>query len=93
MANILSDRTKNIDKTARQLAMDFKRSDIKTVRTGQAQPSPRTSGVLWGNPATYNFNTIRSVGGESVGAAPPRGLPGPRVGSYVADHENLKIKK
>lgn len=92
MANILSDRTKNIDRTAKQLAIDFKRSDIKTVRTGESQP-PRTSGVMWGNPGKFNFGTIRSVAGEPVGVKPPRGLQGPRVGSYIADHENLKIKK
>jgi hypothetical protein len=98
MAGIIHDRTKQIDRTVRQLAMDFKRSDIKSTRQGEAQPglAKQGSGVIWGNPA--NMGGVRiapPVGGEPVGIRPSQvgNFSGPRIGSYIADHENLKLKK
>ena len=103
-----SDRSKGIDKTSRQLAMDFNMSDIKTVGEGERQP-PRfqqpkqpdrphmQNGVMWANPTSVGQYGIRSVAGESVnGLAALREsgaqLTKPRAASYIADHENLKIK-
>lgn len=103
-----SDRSKGIDKTSRQLAIDFNMSDIKTVREGERQPPrfapkvetnapPRPNGVMWGNPTSIGQYGLRSVAGESVnGLAALRDqgaqLTRPRAASYIADHENLKIK-
>ena len=103
-----SDRSKNIDKTTRQLAMDFSMSDIKTVREGERQPQrfqpkvdknapPRPTGVMWGNPNSIGQYGLRSVAGENVnGLAALREngaqLTRPKAASYIADHENLKIK-
>lgn len=97
MVGIISDRTKRIDKTARKLAKDFKRSDIKSVRTGEAQPSEqRGSGVIWGDPKKLSsLNITPSIGGQPVGINPHGvgNLTGPRIGSFFADHQNLRIKK
>mgnify|MGYP003338615336 CR=1 FL=1 len=57
-------------------------------------------GVIWGGGAGYNMasvmsgQAVRSVRGESVGFNPKDAgnLKGPRPASYIADHENLKIK-
>lgn len=104
-----SDRSKNIDKTSNQLALDYKMSDIKTVREGEAQPrrfadpkpepqQQRPTGVMWGNPKSIANYNLRSVQGESVnGLAAVREngaqLTRPRTASYIADHQNLKIDK
>lgn len=103
-----SERSKGIDKTSKQLAMDFGMSDIKTVKEGERQPPrfqppkqpdapPRPNGVMWGNPTSIGQYGLRSVAGESVnGLAALRDqgaqLTRPRAASYIADHENLKIK-
>lgn len=101
-------RTKNIDNTTRQLAMDFNMSDVKSVKEGERQPQrfqpkvdknapPRPTGVMWGNPNSIGQYGLRSVAGESVnGLAALRDqgaqLTRPKAASYIADHENLKIK-
>lgn len=101
-------KTKNIDKTTQQLAMDFNMSDIKSVREGERQPPrlqptqdknapPRPTGVMWGNPTSIGQYGLRPVAGESVnGLAALRDqgaqLTRPKAASYIADHENLKIK-
>ena len=103
-----SDRSKGIDKTSRQLAMDFNMSDIKTVKEGERQPQrfqpkvdknapPRPQGVMWGNPTSIGQYGLRSVAGENVnGLAALRQsgaqLTKPKAASFIADHENLKIK-
>ena len=40
-------------------------------------------------------NQFRSVAGESVGFNPKAAgnLTGPKAASYIADHENLTVKK
>jgi len=100
----ISDRTKGSDKTINQLALDFNMSDIKSVRKGEAQP-PRFAtdqkqhpfAPRWGNPADLGGFNLRSVAGEAVsGINAVKGsahLTGPKVGSYIADHQNLQIKK
>lgn len=104
-----SNRTKNIDKTTSQLALDYKMSDIKTVREGEAQPprlankeptpqSDRPTGVMWGNPKSISNYNLKSVNGETINglAAVKEGgvaLTKPRTASYIADHQNLKIEK
>lgn len=97
MVGIISDRTKRIDKLAKQLAKDFKRSDIKSARRGEAQPPPTAgSGVIWADPKTLGSLKIApSIAGQPVGINPHSvgNLTGPRVGSFIADHQNLRIKK
>lgn len=98
----VSDRTKGSDKTIKQLALDFKMNDVKSVKKGEAQP-PRLANQQnpfaprWGNPGDLGGFNLRSVGGENVSGigAVKEGskLLGPRIGSYIADHQNLKINK
>ena len=104
-----SNRTKGIDKTTNQLALDYKMSDIKTVKEGEAQPprlanqapnpqADRPTGVMWGNPKSITNYNLRSVNGEQINglAAVKEGgvaLTKPRTASYIADHQNLKIEK
>ena len=98
-----SDRTKGSDKTLKQLALDFKMGDIKSTREGEAQP-PRYAtpnnpfAPRWGSPGDLSGYNLRSINGESVSgmqAVKQSGanLSGPKVGSYIADHENLKISQ
>lgn len=99
-----SDRTKGSDKTLKQLALDFKMSDVKSVKEGEAQP-PRFANQKpnnpfaprWGSPGDLGGFNLRSVNGEQVsGIQAVKGeqrLSGPRIGSYVADHQNLKLDK
>ena len=76
-------------------------SDIKPAREGEAQP-PRYKqpnnpfAPRWGSPAELGQYNLRPVADESVsGMAAVKGsgapLAGPKVGSFIADHENLKI--
>jgi hypothetical protein len=98
----MSDRTKGSDKTINQLALDFKMSDIKSVREGEAQP-PRFAtqknpfAPRWGNPGDLGGFNLRSVAGESVSGLnavkDSNKLSGPKIGSFIADHQNLQIKK
>jgi hypothetical protein len=98
----VSDRTKGSDKTLKQLALDFNMSDIKSKKEGEAQP-PRFAkpenpfAPRWGNPSNLGGFNLQSVRGESVsGIQAVKGesrLSGPRIGSYIADHQNLKIDK
>jgi hypothetical protein len=98
----VSNRTKGSDKTLKQLALDFNMSDIKSKKEGEAQP-PRFAkpenpfAPRWGNPSNLGGFNLQSVRGESVsGIQAVKGesrLSGPRVGSYIADHQNLKIDK
>jgi hypothetical protein len=100
----MSDRTKGSDKTVRQLAMDFNMSDVKSVREGEAQP-PRFANKKpdnpfaprWGSPGDLSGFNLNPVAGETVsgiGALKQDArLTGPKVGSYIADHQNLQIKK
>lgn len=104
-----SDRSKNIDKTTNQLALDYKMSDIKTVREGEAQPprlanqaptpqADRPTGVMWGNPKSIGNYNLSSIKGEAVNglSAVKEGgvqLTRPKTASYIADHQNLKLDK
>lgn len=100
----ISDRTKGSDKTIKQLALDFKMSDVKSVKEGEAQP-PRFAkqpqqnpfAPRWGNPGDLGGFNLRSVAGESVSGIQAvkenSRLSGPKIGSYIADHQNLKIDK
>jgi len=77
-------------------------SDVKSVKQGEAQP-PRFAkqenpfAPRWGSPGDLGGFNLRSVAGESVSGinAVKQGsnLTGPRIGSYIADHQNLKIDK
>jgi hypothetical protein len=99
--SVKSEGTKHNDRTLNQLALDFKMGDIKPTREGEAQP-PRFAkpnnpfAPRWGSPGELGQYNLRPVADESVsgiqavkGAGAP--LSGPKVGSYIADHENLKI--
>ena len=100
----MSDRTKGSDKTVRQLAMDFNMSDVKSVREGEAQP-PRFAqqkpdnpfDPKWGNPGELSGFNLRPVADENVSGIgaikQDTKLTGPKVGSYIADHQNLQMKK
>lgn len=73
MVGIISDRTKSIDRTLRSLASDFRRTNIKSVKVGEAQPNFAAeevkkknekegapgSGVLWGDPKTMQAGKIK----------------------------------
>ena len=125
---LISDKTKNTDKTVRGLAQDFGMTNVKSTREGENQagyftrnnktsakeiqkereavaeqrrePRPGDA-ALWGNKAGMNMSQVlrggafRSVAGESVGINPKDAgnLTGPRMASYTADHENLKLSK
>lgn len=72
-------------------------STKKTAPIPEQRPG---SGVMWGNTGRFNLSTglkggfARSVAGESVGASPQSvgATQGPKVASYMADPDNLKIK-
>jgi hypothetical protein len=100
---VKSEKTKHNDSTLKSLAKDFKMGDIKSTREGEAQP-PRYAtpnnpfAPRWGSPAEVGNYNLKSVAGESVsGMQAVKGsgqsLTGPKVGSYMADHEGLKIQK
>jgi hypothetical protein len=101
---MMSDRTKGSDKTVKQLAMDFNMSDVKSVREGEAQP-PRFAAQKpenpfapkWGSPGDLSGFNLKPVAGENVsgiGALKQDAkLSGPKIGSYIADHQNLQMKK
>ena len=99
---VTSDRTKGSDKTLKQLALDFNMSDIKSKKEGEAQP-PRFAqqnnpfAPRWGSPGDLGGFNLRSVAGEQVSGIQAvkneSRLSGPRIGSYVADHQNLKLDK
>jgi hypothetical protein len=105
-------KSKFADKTAKGLAKDFKMTNIKSTKEGEAQdnyasrnnvqPQPRPGdGVIWGDAGRFSMasvlkgGTVQSVAGEPVGVSPKdvNITRGPRAASYVADHENLQIKK
>lgn len=100
---VKSDSTKHNDRTLNQLALDFKMGDIKSTREGEAQP-PRYAtpnnpfAPRWGSPGDIGGYNLNSINGEAVSgmqAVKQSGanLSGPKIGSYIADHENLKIQK
>jgi hypothetical protein len=99
---VTSERTKGSDKTLKQLALDFNMSDIKSKKEGEAQP-PRFAqqnnpfAPRWGSPGDLGGFNLRSVAGEQVSGIQAvkneSRLSGPRIGSYVADHQNLKLDK
>lgn len=94
MANILSDRTKNIDKTLERLSKEFKRTDIKSAREGEAQPTRAgTNNVSWGTPGQFPLDGIKPVMGENVGLTPNRDIRFSQVrpSSVIKDHENLQL--
>lgn len=97
-----SDRTKHADTTLRQLASDFKMTDIKSSREGDHQQhallrnKAQNSGVQWGNPSQIGQFNLQSIRGEQVqGLASIRdsGVSLPRLCPAVVmrDHENLKV--
>jgi hypothetical protein len=113
---VKSERSKRADKTAKQLAMDYKMTDIKTAREGEnqagyytrnnekpvEQPREARPGdvVKWGGLGNMNMSSIMRGGmfkpviNEPIGINIKEGgnLTGPKIKSYTADHENLKIK-
>lgn len=99
--------TAKIDQTTRNLATDFNMTNLKSAREGENQADhfshakeKRESGVIWGNARGMTVDNVikggmfRSVRGEPVGVKPSEvGVKrGPVTASYIADHENLKIK-
>mgnify|MGYP003336167361 FL=1 len=125
---LLSETTKNNDKTISNLASDFGMSDIKSTKEGENQQGYYTrnnstsekelnqerevadqrqrearpgDSAIWGGQGGMTMgnilrgNMFKSVNGESVGVNPKEAgnLTGPRAASYIADHENLTVKK
>jgi hypothetical protein len=98
-----SDRTKNADSTLRGLAEDYKMSDIKSVREGEAQPprSPQQPhnpyAVQWGSPSQISGYDTRPIADESVNGlqlGQATGVFKPLAPKFVQrDHENLTISK
>lgn len=95
---IVHQQTKNIDRTARQLASDYGMTNIKSTREGEAQKGgdpPPGSGVIWGQTAGGRMNLeaalkgqlARPINGEGVGIR--RGemgpLPGPAASKATVD--------
>ena len=76
-------------------------TEAMQAQNQQAQQQTRPgSGVLWGNGGNISMKSVlggqfKSVAGESVGINPKAAgdLQGPRAASYVADHENLQVKR
>lgn len=66
----------------------------------QAQPEYQAgNNVLWGNQGAVNMQSImggmyKPVADEAVSVVPKAvgATKGPRTASYIADHENLKVK-
>jgi hypothetical protein len=65
----------------------------------QKQTRPGDS-VIWGGGSNISMKSVlggqfKSVNGESVGINPKAAgdLQGPRAASYMADHENLQVRK
>ena len=117
-----SDRTKRADRALTNLASDFKMTDIKSTREGEAQdgyytrnnakrPKEDTAALLqqrpgdaaiWGNgfqnlnmQSIMKGNMFKPVKDEAVSVVPQSvgNLTGPKVASYLKDHENLSIKE
>lgn len=72
----------------------FKHANVKEGRPGDA--------AIWGGgfkgislDSVVKGQVAKSIHGESVGVRPQDtgNLTGPKAASYLADHENLKIKK
>jgi hypothetical protein len=96
-----SDKTKRNDTTLQNLATDFQMNDIKSVREGEAQP-PRLANdrnpfaVQWGSPnqiSSFNTNSIRGENVNGLSSFKQYQPTGPKAGSYIPDHEGLKISK
>ena len=97
-----SDRTKASDKQLKQLALEFKMSDIKSTKEGEAQkqaaqPQQNPFAVQWGSPSQLGNYNLQSIRGEHVSGIQAlkqnAELTGPRTASYIADHQNLTIDK
>jgi hypothetical protein len=65
----------------------------------QRQTRPGDS-VIWGGGSNISMKSVlggqfKSINGESVGINPKAAgdLQGPRAASYMADHENLQVRK
>lgn len=95
MVGFISDKTKNIDKTLERLAKEHNRTDIKSVREGEAQPSRSSGNVQWGTPGNFPLDTIQSVRGEKVGIVPGRDSRFNQLkpASVIRDHENLQLPR
>ena len=76
-------------------------TEAMQAQNQQAEQQTRPgSGVLWGNGGNISMKSVlggqfKSVAGESVGINPKAAgdLQGPRAASYMADHENLQVKR
>lgn len=96
--SIKSGRTKNTDKTLRQLASDYNMTDIKSAREGESQAGtfrhgntpkveeprqPRAGdAVMWGNAGNYNMNSLLAGMG-------PKSVKGEATGFNPKDMGNV----
>lgn len=83
----------------RKNKLSDKQFEEATAAMQQSQPRPGDS-VIWGGGGSINMKSVlggqfKSVAGESVGINPKSAgdLRGPAPASYIADHENLQVKK
>jgi len=91
---------KDFDMTNLKSTREGEHQEGYLTRNNQPPPRQSPNGVIWGGGAGYNMasvmsgQAVRSVRGESVGFNPKDAgrLTGPKPASYIADHENLKIK-
>jgi hypothetical protein len=104
--SLKSDRTKNIDKTARMLAHDFRASDIKTTREGEhqenfflkngaqtQQAAEHSSPVMWGN-AGDQFNLNSAIKGTFADASLPINqiVPNQMPRPIIEARDNSKVE-
>lgn len=96
---IKSGRTKNADKTLRQLATDYNMTNIKSTREGESQagtyrhgntPEPKQprpgDAVMWGNAGNYSMDSLLRGGG-------PQSVKGEATGFNPKDMGNLSGPK
>lgn len=96
---IKSGRTKNTDQTLKQLASDYKMTNIKSTREGESQAgtfrhggssAPREprpgDAVMWGNAGNYSMDSLLKGGG-------PRSVKGEATGFNPKDMGNLNGPK
>ena len=76
-------------------------TDAMQAQNQQKQKETRPGdSVIWGGGSNISMKSVlggqfKSVNGESVGINPKAAgdLQGPRAASYMADHENLQVRK
>jgi hypothetical protein len=102
---IIHRSTKRTDATVAQLAADYKMTDVKSTREGEAQKGgeQKGKGVLWGQMGKVGLDQIVKGGPPRPIHDEPVGLQRREMGTLTGpldrgvivrrDHENLKVDK